>query len=148
MARKASVVPFHEMPGHLIRRAQQRAVAAFSMHLVDFDVTPLQYALLAALAMSPEDVDQVTLAQRAAIDTSTAASIVDRMEGKGWVERRLDLHDRRRRVLHLTPSGAALLTSTGASIMLAQEEILSPLTAAEQTQLLKLLVKLANAPGG
>ncbi len=108
------------------------------------DITPLQFALLAGLAQSPDDVDQITLAQRAALDTSTAASALDRMEAKGWIERRLDSADRRRRVLHMTVAGNAQLRRVRASIANAQTDIISPLTEKERATFLALLEKLAR----
>jgi DNA-binding MarR family transcriptional regulator len=135
---------FAHMPGHLIRRAHQRAVAAFAESTKGFDITPLQFALLSALAQSPQDVDQVTLAQRAALDTSTAASTLDRMQAKGWIERRLDAQDRRRRVLHITAAGARHLRRVESAVVCAQSEMLAPLSRAEQRALCALLVKLSK----
>ena len=77
---------FRHAPGHLIRRAHQAAVAAFhDAH--GRQVTPVQYAVLRVLAAEP-GIDQVTLAQRVALDTSTAADIATRLETKGWIVRR------------------------------------------------------------
>ena len=39
----------HAMPGHLIRRAQQIAVAIFMEECAEFDLTPVQYAALVAI---------------------------------------------------------------------------------------------------
>ena len=133
---------FSEMPGHLIRRAHQLAVAEFMEATRAHDVTPVQYALLAALAQSPEDVDQVTLAQRAALDTSTAASTLDRMEAKGWIERRTDPNDRRRRVLHITRAGSGFIKRVAKDVGTAQGRILAPLTASEREMLCVLLKKM------
>ncbi|MDV7400175.1 MarR family transcriptional regulator, partial [Arthrospira platensis SPKY1] len=70
-------------------------------------VTPVQYAILRALADTP-DIDQVTLADRVALDTSTTADIATRLEAKGWIERKLLA--RRQRSLRLTAEGRAVLT--------------------------------------
>ena len=83
--------------GHLIRRAHQLAVATFhGTH--GRDVTPVQYAVLRALLKEP-GIDQVTLAQRVALDTSTTADIATRLESKGWIAR--VLLARRHRSLHI-----------------------------------------------
>jgi hypothetical protein len=66
-----SAIALHAEPGHLIRRAHQLAVATFhDTH--GRQITPVQYALLRALQEEP-GLDQVTLAQRVALDTSTTA---------------------------------------------------------------------------
>ena len=54
-------------PGHLIRRAQQIAVAIFAEQLASADITPVQFAILNALLGSP-GIDQVSLAKRVAFD--------------------------------------------------------------------------------
>ncbi len=47
----------HDMPGHLARRFQQIAVAVFLTEVEDagFDLTPVQYAALAAISSQPGD---------------------------------------------------------------------------------------------
>jgi hypothetical protein len=51
----------NEMPGHLARRFQQIAVAVFLAEVGEagFDLTPVQYATLAAIRTNP-GIDQVT----------------------------------------------------------------------------------------
>ena len=53
----------NEMPGHLARRFQQIAVAVFLAEVegAGFDLTPVQYAALAAIKLNP-GIDQVTRA--------------------------------------------------------------------------------------
>jgi DNA-binding MarR family transcriptional regulator len=139
-----SELDFSAMPGHLIRRAHQFSVAQFTEATRKHDVTPVQYALLAALAQSPHDVDQVTLAQRAALDTSTAASTLDRMEAKGWIERRTDPEDRRRRVLHITRAGSGFFKRVSVDVAAAQESMLAPLSKSERETLCALLKKMSQ----
>jgi MarR family transcriptional regulator, temperature-dependent positive regulator of motility len=92
-------------PGHLIRRAHQLAVATFH-EVHGRQITPVQYAVLRALQASP-GIDQVTLAEQVALDTSTTADIATRLEAKGWIVR--ELMARRQRSLRLTPEGQAVL---------------------------------------
>ena len=133
----------HEEPGHLIRRAHQLAVSTFhDTH--GRDVTPVQYAVLRALLNEP-GIDQVTLAHRVALDTSTTADIATRLEAKGWVER--VLLARRQRSLHLTPSGQAVLTQMLCRVSSMHERLLQGLSPAEQTQFLHLLQKLVQLNG-
>ncbi|WP_235024607.1 MarR family winged helix-turn-helix transcriptional regulator [Caballeronia arvi] len=101
----ASSLDLYEEPGHLIRRAHQISVAMFHEKL-GREVTPVQYAVLRMLYECP-GLDQVTLAQRVALDTSTTAEMAARMESKGWIVRQV-LPRRQRRLL-LTPAGEELL---------------------------------------
>ncbi|WP_292685703.1 MarR family transcriptional regulator [Novosphingobium sp.] len=73
------------MPGHLIRRLQQQSTQVFAarMREAGFDITPVQFAAMDALAARP-GIDQATLAQLIAYDRATIGGVVDRLEGKGW----------------------------------------------------------------
>ena len=135
---------FAQAPGHLIRRAQQIAVSIFAEHLAAFDVTPVQFAILNALMDAP-GTDQVTLSARVAFDAATSGSVIGRLESKGWVRREASAHDRRRKLLWLTPRGERAVLHMAPQVTQVQALILQPLTAQEQQQLLSLLAKLVNA---
>ncbi len=100
----AQPLPLVAEPGHLIRRAHERAVALFAEHH-GRHITPVQYALLRAVHDEP-GLDQVTLAERVALDTSTTADIAARLEAKGWLHR--ELLPRRQRSLRLSEAGQAV----------------------------------------
>ena len=74
----------HDMPGHLARRFQQIAVAVFLAEVEEagYDLTPVQYAALAAVSTNP-GIDQVTLAGLIAYDRTTITGVVDRLVQKG-----------------------------------------------------------------
>ena len=135
---------FAHAPGHLIRRAQQIAVAVFAEHLAAFDVTPVQFAILNALMDAP-GTDQVSLAARVAFDAATFGSVIGRLETKGWVRREASPQDRRRKLLWLTPKGKKALIEMAPLVTQAQALILQPLQAQEQQQLVALLAKLVSA---
>jgi MarR family transcriptional regulator, temperature-dependent positive regulator of motility len=130
----------HHEPGHLIRRAHQLAVATFH-EVHGRQVTPVQYAVLRALADAP-DIDQVTLADKVALDTSTTADIATRLEAKGWIERKLLA--RRQRSLRLTPEGRAVLSDMLGRVEPMYQRLMAGLSAAEQADFLRLLAKFAG----
>ena len=132
---------FVRAPGHLIRRAQQIAVAEFVRETSDHDVTPVQFAFMNAMMDTP-GVDQITLANRVAFDAATSGSVIGRLEAKGWVRREADLQDRRRKLLYVTPEGAAALGRMNAAVERAQQRILAPLAAQDQTTFMNLLEQL------
>ena len=132
---------FEHAPGHLIRRAHQFAVAVFMEETAEFDVTPVQFAILNALMDTP-GADQVTLAGRVAFDPATSGSVISRLEAKGWVRREADLHDRRRKLLWVTPDGERTVQQMKRSVARTQTRILGPLNAAEREQMVRLLGKL------
>ncbi len=142
---------FAQAPGHLIRRAQQIAVAIFAEQLASADITPVQFAILNALLDSP-GTDQVGLAKRVAFDPATSGSVIGRLEAKGWIARQADPADRRRKLLVVTAQGVQALARIQSDVAVVQEKILSPLTPHEQTQFVQLLARLvqghqADRPG-
>jgi len=100
----------HDMPGHLARRFQQIAVAVFlaEMEKEGHDLTPVQFAALAAIGSNPA-IDQVTLAGLIAYDRTTITGVVDRLVQKGLVARQESSRDRRARELKITDAGRRTL---------------------------------------
>jgi DNA-binding MarR family transcriptional regulator len=129
------------VPGHLIRRAHQVSVAVFNAHLTSADITPVQFAFLNALSDTP-GVDQITLANRVAFDPATSGSVIGRLESKGWIDRRADPTDRRRKLLVLTPQGLSALAGMKPAVAAVQAEILAPLTPIQQSEFMRLLSQL------
>lgn len=142
----ASSFDFRHAPGHLIRRAHQVAVAIFMEETADFDVTPVQFAILNALLEDPGE-DQVTLARKVAFDAATFGSVITRLEARGWVRREPDSADRRRKLLWVTAEGAEAARRMRRPVGRAQQRILDPLDEGERAQLLALLDRLVAAHG-
>jgi DNA-binding MarR family transcriptional regulator len=130
-------------PGHLIRRAQQIAVAIFAEHLSAADITPVQFAILNALLDSP-GIDQVSLAKRVAFDPATSGSVIGRLEAKGWVVRQADPEDKRRKLLVVTQQGMQAMACIQADVARVQEQILSPLSREDQKRFVSLLSQLVQ----
>ena len=141
--KKSLVFDFAHAPGHLIRRAQQIAVAEFTRATVDHDVTPVQFAFMHAMLQTP-GVDQITLAKQVAFDAATSGSVIGRLEAKGWVRRESDTDDRRRKLLWITPAGAQVARSLKRAATRAQQRILEGLDPGERVQFVALLEKLAG----
>ena len=132
---------FEHAPGHLVRRAHQLAVAIFMEETGDFDVTPVQFAILNALIDDPGE-DQVTLARRVAFDAATSGSVISRLESKGWVRREPDAQDRRRKLLHVTAEGKRAVTRMKSAVDRVQQRILAPLAAKDREVFVRLLAQL------
>jgi len=130
----------HAEPGHLMRRAHQIAVATFH-EVHGRNVTPVQYAVLRALQAEP-GIDQVTLAQRVALDTSTTADIATRLEAKGWIVR--ELLPRRQRSLQLTAAGQDVLDAMLPHVQPMYEQLFQVLNDGERAQLVQLLRKFVR----
>lgn len=139
-ARPGPSLALTEEPGHLVRRAHQLAVSTFrDTH--GPGVTPVQYAILRVLRDRP-GIDQVTLADAVALDTSTTADIAVRLEGKGWIRR--ELLARRQRSLSLTDAGAKVLDEMLPRVGPMYERLMAGLAPAERAELVRLLTKLVR----
>src|SRR3954452_3734202 len=136
-ALECSVRDNNEMPGHLARRFQQIAVAVFLAEVGEagFDLTPVQYAALAAIRTNP-GIDQVTLAGLIPYDRTTITGVVDRLVQKGLLERHPSSRDRRARELQITEEGRRTLGGITPAVEAAQRIMLRGLSEAEAEQLL------------
>lgn len=139
-------------PGHAIRRLHQISVGIFLQEAGDLGVTPVQYAALQTVGNQP-GIDQRTLARNIALDASTTGGVVDRLEARGWLERKTSTEDRRARQLSLTLSGEQALRDAVPVMLRAQEQILAPLNEEQRhtfMALLQLLItqnnELSRAP--
>ena len=138
---------FAHAPGHLIRRAHQVSAALFMSEAAALEVTQVQFALLNALLDTP-GVDQVSLAQRVALDPATSGAVIGRLEGKGWLSRTADPDDRRRRRVWITAKGVAVVEALMEPIARSQARLVEPLLPAEREELQRLLLKLVLGEGG
>lgn len=131
------------LPGHLIRRLHQISVGLFLSELEPLGMTPVQYGALQLISNQP-GIDQRTLARSIALDASTTGGVVDRLNSRGWIERRTSPEDRRARVLAITAEGRAVLAQAQPAMRRVQEQILGPLTPRQQTEFMHLLTKLVT----
>ena len=136
------------MPGHLIRRLQQQSTQAFAsrMREAGFDITPVQFAAKDALAARP-GIDQATLAQLIAYDRATIGGVVDRLEGKGLVERAISAADRRAREVRLTEEGARLYRELVPVVRLVQQDIMAPVPPEAQAAFMATMRQLVDGLG-
>jgi DNA-binding MarR family transcriptional regulator len=133
--------PLSERPGFLIRRLHQIHVALFQEACGEFEVTPLQYSLLSALAVR-KTADQTTLAADIALDRTTTTGALKRLAARNFVERAIDDADRRARLCKLTPAGAALLAKIEASARAAHRATLDNLSEKEQAAFVAMMQRI------
>jgi DNA-binding MarR family transcriptional regulator len=133
----------HSKPGHLIRRAQQIAVAIFMEECAAFDLTPVQYAALVAIRENP-GTDATRLSAMIAFDRSTLGNVLERLEARKLVARYPSREDRRIKVLKLTAAGSALVRDAEPAVRRAQERILAPLRPDDRARLMALLGRLVH----
>lgn len=139
--------PLLQRPGFLIRRLHQIHVALFQQACADYDVTPLQYSLLSALA-GRGTADQTTLAADIALDRTTTTGALKRLAAQKLVERAIDGNDRRARLCRLTPSGAALLARLETPAREAHGATLGGLNKKEQALFIAMMQRIVAEQTG
>jgi DNA-binding MarR family transcriptional regulator len=119
--------------GYLIRRAQQRHVAAWA-RLVSTQTSSVQFAVLTVLDRLGE-ASQQQLCCAVDLDRSTIADVVARMEQRGLLSRRRATDDRRRNITVLTPAGQAELERLRPGVEAVERELTDGLSDDEREAL-------------
>src|SRR5664279_2144959 len=132
-----------ELPGHHIRRLQQIAVGIFIEETAEHGVTPVQFALLFAVRKEA-GLDQRTVARRIGFDTSTIGAVVDRLESRGLIERRVSPDDKRVRLLRLTAAGEETLKRVIPGMLRAQQRMLEPLPKADRPRFMRMIRRIVD----
>jgi DNA-binding MarR family transcriptional regulator len=135
---------YHDMPGYLIRRVNQLLVAHFFEKTSDHNITPVQWVALCATQKTP-GMDQITLSRDIAIDTSTVAGVIDRLEARGLIKRAPSDTDKRVKLLFITKKGETLLSKTSPMVIDLQDWLLSPLKPKERKTFLSQLQTLIDS---
>src|SRR5438477_8661612 len=136
--------PLEQRPGFLIRRLHQIHVALFQKECAAFDITPLQYSLLTALA-ARGTADQTTLAADVALDRTTTTGALKRLQLRNFVKRSILDRDRRAQTCRLTRKGIALLRRMERSAQIAHLETVSDLSKADQKRFIAMMQWIVTA---
>jgi DNA-binding MarR family transcriptional regulator len=129
-----------EQIGFLLRVAMQRHTSIFMSRIIK-GLTQTQFAALAKLReVGPCSQNQ--LGRLIYLDAATAKGVVDRLEKRAFITARPDAHDRRRRAIALTERGRAVADAAVKVARKITRLTLTPLTAAEQRAVVRLLKKL------
>jgi DNA-binding MarR family transcriptional regulator len=129
-------------PGYVARRLYQAYLSAW-VRKVDATLTGPQFAVLTAVSNYP-GVDQGSLASSAALDRSTMADIVRRLEDRGLVIRKTAENDGRRKLLYLSKEGVAKLAEAEKRTRALDEVLLADYSPRQRQRLLDELTDLAE----
>jgi MarR family transcriptional regulator, lower aerobic nicotinate degradation pathway regulator len=140
---KKTVFALAFRPGFLIRRLHQIHLSLFAEECAAFNVTPVQYSILTAVAAQP-GLEQAALAQEVGIDRATLANVVARLARHGLVRRLQGRQDRR--LKHVLPTAACkrLLTQMEEPARRAHERTIDALKPRERALFLKALAHLVS----
>jgi DNA-binding MarR family transcriptional regulator len=143
-ASKKSDVDYGLLPGlvgYQLRMAQIALFRDFAQGPGGEDVTPGLFGVLVIIEANP-DLKQSDLARATHLDRSTVVTVIDNLERRGLVERRVALHDRRSNAIRLTDAGTALLRKLKRQVNQHEKRLLQNYSAAERETFLALLKKV------
>jgi DNA-binding MarR family transcriptional regulator len=137
--------PLLEFVGYHIRLAQLFVYDDFMRSQPEPTLTPGQFAILVLIRDNP-GLTQKLLGERIRVDKSTLTLTLDRLAARKLVRRVRSREDRRKNVLELTSEGEQQRRRMLAFVRRHERRILKNLSAAERTELVRLLDKMMRLP--
>lgn len=133
------------MPGHLIRRLSQQSNQVFQdeMKRIGFDVTSVQFAAMQAIDLHGE-MEQSQIALSIHYDKATIGGVIDRLEKRGWVERKANPKDKRAKLVSLIREGRKALEELTPVVNALQDQVVANLSAEERALFIKLAQKVVS----
>jgi DNA-binding MarR family transcriptional regulator len=127
--------------GYNARRAALKAITYFSEHMVDFDLTPVDFSVLSLIGHNPGITSRQLCAALGILPPNLVGKI-SAMEQRRLVERKPHPQDGRAVGLHLSSEGRTLMSQAERAASQVEDEVTTSLTANEKKTLLRLLRKL------
>lgn len=118
----------------LLRTVFERRVRASGL-------TRAQWLVIARVHRRP-GLSQSEVADLLEIEKASAGRLIDRMQAKGWLERRSDAHDRRINRLHLTADAERLHAAIWPIAEATVDDALGDLSTEERRQLTQLMTRV------
>ena len=130
----------------LLRRAWYGLNQAFRRRIAHIGITPDQFTVLRTLTEGDErGITQRELAQCMSSDPNTIASLLERMEKAGLLERGAHERDRRANRIRLLPPGIKKYEKARGVALKLQTQILETLSPARRAKFLEELSAIADA---
>jgi DNA-binding MarR family transcriptional regulator len=120
--------------GRLLRTVFERRVRSFGL-------TRAQWLVIARVHRRP-GLSQSEIADLLEIEKAPAGRLIDRMQAKGWLERRSDRSDRRINRLHLTPKAKRLHAAIWPLAEATVDNALGDLSLEERRHLTALMTRV------
>jgi DNA-binding MarR family transcriptional regulator len=130
----------------LLRRAWYGLNQAFRRSISHAGATPDQFTVLRTLSEGdPVGLTQSELTRKMSSDPNTVASLLERIEKSGWIERKPHETDRRANRILLLPAGGEKLDELRIIAKNLQANLLGALPEAKREPFLEELAQVADA---
>jgi len=133
----------HFLPYRLSVLSNTVSSAIAQAYATRFALTVPEWRVMAVVARYP-GLSAVEVAERTAMDKVAVSRAVQSLLGSRRLTRRFDARDRRRSMLHLSSTGQSVYGRVAPVALGYERDLLSVLTAAEQSTLDTLLSRLMN----
>jgi DNA-binding MarR family transcriptional regulator len=130
----------------LLRRAWYGLNQAFRRRIAHTGATPDQFTALRCLKEGdPQGITQRQLTEQMSSDPNTIASLLERMETAGWVDRKPHERDKRAYRIRLKPAGERKYEELRLLAVDLQSSVLDALPEARRESFLEDLAAVADA---
>ncbi|WP_028095181.1 MarR family winged helix-turn-helix transcriptional regulator [Pseudodonghicola xiamenensis] len=124
-------IPPRDRFGFLFVTQARRWRRVIDHELAKVGLTDATWTPLVHLKEGGDDISQTELAMRVGLDGSSLVRLLDLLEGKGFIERRVDSNDRRARRILLSPAGEAEVARIRAQLLRVERMLLADLDDAQ-----------------
>ncbi|GAA1225988.1 hypothetical protein GCM10009665_15590 [Kitasatospora nipponensis] len=130
----------------LLAQIGAHAAGRFGERVAGLGLSPADVGLLRMIATRPGR-SQRALATDLGVVPSRVVALIDHLDGKGLVERRRGVEDRRHHELHLSPEGYRILGEVRQVATEHESDICAGLDEAQRAELISLLELVATRQG-
>jgi DNA-binding MarR family transcriptional regulator len=124
--------------GYSLRRAEVLMRQHFARTLADWDIRGAEYSVLVLTATNRE-VTQADLGLALNIKRPNMVSLIERLEKRGLITRKVHERDRRNHILSLTEKGEALLADVEGPVQEMDRRVTACWSAQERARIVALL---------
>lgn len=127
--------------GYNCKRAYLHIKPMFDERMAQYDLRPVDFTVISLLKANP-NLTQKRLSAAINVSPPNLATLLDRLEQRGLVERQRNPLDKRSQTLVLTAAGAQLCDQAEKTASELEASASSALTDAERAELIRLLQKI------
>ncbi|EPH59500.1 MULTISPECIES: MarR family winged helix-turn-helix transcriptional regulator [Enterococcus] len=116
---------------------------SMELRIKDLDISQQQGRMIAYIAQNEDKgLIQKDLAQVFQRRDASITSMLQGLEKKGYIERRIPKNNERQKNIYVLPKGKALIDQTNEAFYAAEKELVQALNAEEVEELTRLLRKI------
>lgn len=128
---------------NLMRSIMNKSRESMELRIKDLDISQQQGRMIAYIAQNEDKgLIQKDLAQVFQRRDASITSMLQGLEKKGYIERRIPKNNERQKNIYVLPKGKALIDQTNEAFYAAEKELIQALNAAEVEELTRLLRKI------